>query len=61
MKQYTIVLGAAAILFLTTSVWAEVQNVQVGGDLRIRGLYLSPSISPDNPNGPHLVEKKSTD
>ena len=53
MKKNIIILGATAILLFTTSAWGELQNVQVGGDVRIRGLYLSPSISPDNPNGPH--------
>ena len=53
MRSSVIIMSAVAILMLTTSAWAELQNVQVGGDVRIRGLYLSPSYNPDNPRGPH--------
>ena len=53
MKQRISWVGVIAVLLSGASARAELQNVQVGGDVRIRGLYLSPSISPDNPYGPH--------
>lgn len=42
MKKLVLVFALALVIAITTSAYAEVQNVRVGGDIRIRGYYMDP-------------------
>ena len=45
------ILLAAAVYLSTATAWAELQNVQVGGELRLRGVYLSGSTESGQSDG----------
>lgn len=46
MKKIWFAVALAAVGVMATSVWADVQNIRLSGDVRVRGYYYNVGVSP---------------